>query len=505
MVVAVNRMPAADVEVSADLVRRLLAAQHPDLARLPVEFLANGWDNELYRVGDELVARLPRRAPGAQIIKNEQRWLPGLAARLPLPVLYPERTGVSGCGYPYSWSVVPYLPGVPAAQAGSFDLGRAAAAVGVFLGALHVPAPADAPANPFRGVPLAERAGTFAANLALLAEQVDRDAVLREWVTALAAPGYDGPPVWLHGDLHPANILVDDGQVSGVIDFGDITAGDPASDLAVAWMLLPSGCHPGFWSAYQAAGGQGGDALRARAKGWALNFATVFLAHSQDNPVLREVGRRTLRAVLADQPGLFLNGPAHGSQVIAETQGGHPLALGQVAVELHLTAQGDACAELSGLAPFGVADRLRQREDFPGATGRHEQHAIVIAQDQVLAIHGPLSHRGGGQRIGDPGIETLRAGRERAQAEDRQPDRLDVGGVAMQPPDHDAVQPRRLSLKNHQVADAALIEAPVVVDYQHVARFGPVERLEENIDAAGIAGGTHPPREPATPPDRPHA
>jgi aminoglycoside phosphotransferase (APT) family kinase protein len=305
-VVAVNRMPAAEVEVSADLVRRLLAGQHPDLARLPVEFLANGWDNELYRVGDERVARLPRRALGAQIIKNEQRWLPVLAPRLPLPVPYPERTGVPGCGYPYSWSVVPYLPGVPAAQASSFDPAAAAAAVGGFLGALHVPAPADAPANPFRGVPLADRAGTFAANLALLADQanqdqVDREAVLRVWDAALAAPGYDGPPVWLHGDLHPANILVDDGRVSGVIDFGDITAGDPASDLAVAWMLLPPGCHAGFWSAYQAAGGAGGragGALRARARGWALNFAIVLLAHSEDNPVLREVGRRTLRTVL---------------------------------------------------------------------------------------------------------------------------------------------------------------------------------------------------------------
>ena len=171
IVVAVNRMPAADVEVSADLVRRLLAGQHPDLARLPVEFLANGWDNELYRVGDGLLARLPRRALGAEIIKNEQRWLPGLAPRLPLPVPYPERTGVPAHGYPYSWSVVPYLPGVPAAQASSFDRAAAAAAIGGFLGALHVPAPADAPANPFRGVPLAERAGSFAANLALLTGQ----------------------------------------------------------------------------------------------------------------------------------------------------------------------------------------------------------------------------------------------------------------------------------------------------------------------------------------------
>jgi len=93
-------MPAAEVEVSADLVRRLLADQHPDLAQLPVTFLANGWDNELYRVGDGLVARLPRRALGAQILKNEQRWLPGLAPKLPLPIPSPERTGVPACGYP---------------------------------------------------------------------------------------------------------------------------------------------------------------------------------------------------------------------------------------------------------------------------------------------------------------------------------------------------------------------------------------------------------------------
>jgi aminoglycoside phosphotransferase (APT) family kinase protein len=204
--------------------------------------------------------------------------------------------------------VVPYLPGVPAAQAGSFDPAGAAAALGGFLGALHVPAPADAPANPFRGVPLADRAGSFAANLALLtgADLPGRDAIVRGWDAALAAPGYDGPPLWLHGDLHPANILVNDGQVSGVIDFGDITAGDPATDLSVAGMLLPPDCHVSFWSAYQAAGGSWvrvNDALRARARGWALNFAIAFLAHSEDNPVLLEVGRRTLRTVLVDQRG----------------------------------------------------------------------------------------------------------------------------------------------------------------------------------------------------------
>jgi aminoglycoside phosphotransferase (APT) family kinase protein len=299
--VAVNRMPAADVHISADLVRRLLDSQHPDLARLPVEFLGCGWDNALFRLGAELVVRMPRRQLGATIIEHEQRWLPSLAARLPLPIPYPERTGHSALGYPYSWSVVPYIPGTPAADAapGDLDLPDVAAAVGGFLGALHVPAPPDAPANPFRGVPLAARGPNFAANLGLLDGAVDRDLVLGSWESALAAPRYAGPPRWLHGDLHPANMLILDGQVSGIIDFGDITSGDPATDLAVAWMLLPAAWHGAFRAAYEAAGGLADDALWRRARGWALNFALIYLAHSADNPQLLTVGRRTLAAVLA--------------------------------------------------------------------------------------------------------------------------------------------------------------------------------------------------------------
>jgi aminoglycoside phosphotransferase (APT) family kinase protein len=301
---AANRMPVADVDISAELVRRLLASQHPDLAQLPVEFLANGWDNALFRLGTELVVRLPRRQLAATIIEHEQRWLPSLAPRLPLPVPYPERTGRSALGYPYSWSVVPYIPGTPAADAepGDLDQAAAAAAVGGFLGALHVPAPPDAPANPFRGVPLATRAPNLAANLEFLGGALegaaDRDLVLRSWQSALAAPGYAGPPRWLHGDLHPANILVLDGQVSGVIDFGDITSGDPATDLAVAWMLLPPAWHGAFRAAYEAAGGPAGGALWQRARGWALHFALMFLARSADNPQLLNVGGRTLAAVL---------------------------------------------------------------------------------------------------------------------------------------------------------------------------------------------------------------
>lgn len=296
-----NPMPAAEVVVSADLVRRLLAGQHPDLAHLPVAFLANGWDNAMFRVGDDRIVRLPRRAMAAKILAHEQRWLPLLHRALPLPIPYPERCGHPAHGYPWTWSIVAYIPGEPAADVPALDPRHAATAVGGFLGALHAPAPPDAPLNPYRGVPLRARAESFAANLRVVRAQdtVDEDAVQRVWTEAITAPAHPGPPVWLHGDLHPANILIHNGQVSGVIDFGDITSGDPAADLSVAWMLLPVRWHAAFRDAYQAAGGVAVDnALWARAKGWALNLALVFVAYSADNPQLMTIGRRTLRAVL---------------------------------------------------------------------------------------------------------------------------------------------------------------------------------------------------------------
>jgi aminoglycoside phosphotransferase (APT) family kinase protein len=149
-------------------------------------------------------------------------------------------------------------------------------------------------------VPLERRAATFEQNLAAVAALVDRDAVLAAWAAALAVPAWDRAPVWLHGDPHPANILIRDGAVSAVIDWGDVTAGDPASDLSLVWMLLPAACHDRFRAAYAKAGGEPvSDATWARGRGWALNLAIVFLAWSADNPRLHEVGRRTLAAVLA--------------------------------------------------------------------------------------------------------------------------------------------------------------------------------------------------------------
>ena len=248
-----RRMPAAEVDVSPDLVRRLLAAQQPDLARLPLEVMAHGWDNVMCLVGGELLARMPRREMGARLIVNEQRWLPVLQPRLPLAVPAPVRTGQPGLGYPWPWSVVALIPGQVAARTPPADPRDAAVSMGRFLAALHTTAPPDAPPNTLRGVPLANRGETLAENLGMLGGRVDHAAVLRVWEAAVAAPVWGGPPLWLHGDLHPANILVHQGRISGVIDFGDITSGDPAADLSVAWMLLPAAYHYVFQNAYRVA------------------------------------------------------------------------------------------------------------------------------------------------------------------------------------------------------------------------------------------------------------
>jgi aminoglycoside phosphotransferase (APT) family kinase protein len=261
--------------------------------------MANGWDNVMCRVGDHLVARLPRRAVAARLLMHEQQWLPVLQHRLPLPIPAPVRTGQPGLGYPWPWSIVPFLPGQVAARNPPADLQDATVSLGRFLGVLHTPAAPDAPVNAFRGVPLAARGAADTQNLSAADDLVDRTAVMRVWEAAVAAPQWDRSPVWLHGDLHPANILVHRGRISGVIDFGDLTSGDPATDLAVAWMLLPPDCHDTFRNAYSAASEHAAsDDTWTRARGWALALSLVFLAHSADNPLLAEIGHHTLSAVL---------------------------------------------------------------------------------------------------------------------------------------------------------------------------------------------------------------
>jgi aminoglycoside phosphotransferase (APT) family kinase protein len=214
-----------ETKITADLVRGLLRDQHPDLADRPVRLGARGWDNQLWRLGSDLAVRLPWATQRADtLLRKEHAWVPMLAPLLPLAA---------------------------------------------FLSALHRPAPAGAPSGEGSGGPLAELrdpadALTEAADLGLIP---DPDAVRAVWDDALTAPAWEGPPTWLHGDLHPANVLTADGTFCGVIDFGDMCAGDPACDLAASWILLPDGCIDRFHETYQPIPDA---ATLRRARGWAV-------------------------------------------------------------------------------------------------------------------------------------------------------------------------------------------------------------------------------------------
>lgn len=286
-------VPPAEVGIDEQLVRGLLADQHPDLAGPPLRFAAAGWDNELWRLGEDLAVRLPRRALGARIIVGEQRWLPELARRLPVPVPAPLRTGVPGRGYPWPWSVVPWLAGETADRTPLSAAG--ARALGTALRALHDPAPPEAPHNPYRSIPLAqrtpplpllERAGVTVRDLAALGSL---------WERALAAPPA-ATAAWIHADVHVLNLLTGPaGGLAGILDWGDVCAGDPAVDLGCRWTSLDPEVRPAFDAAY----GPIGPELDARARGWALVFAAIVL--DAQAPALVPAARATVHRLLADE------------------------------------------------------------------------------------------------------------------------------------------------------------------------------------------------------------
>jgi aminoglycoside phosphotransferase (APT) family kinase protein len=267
-----------ETEITADLVRDLLRDQHPDLADRPVTLGARGWDNQLWRLGSDLAVRLPWATQRADILlRKEHAWVPMLAPLLPLPVPVPQRLGEPSKRFPRPWIVTTWVPGEPADRAPATRGAAAADSLAAFLSALHRPAPAGAPGGEGRGGPLAELrdpagAITEAADLGLIP---DPGAVRAVWDDAVAAPPWEGPPLWLHADLHPANVLTADGTFCGVIDFGDLRVGDPACDLAAGWILLPTDAVDRFHAAYRPATHGPDDATRRRARGWAAIKALV--------------------------------------------------------------------------------------------------------------------------------------------------------------------------------------------------------------------------------------
>ncbi|WP_344880515.1 aminoglycoside phosphotransferase family protein [Allokutzneria multivorans] len=243
----------AELRFEQDLVRALVRQQHPDLAELELRDVEGGWDNQQWRLGPEFAVRLPRTERAPELLRTEQKWLPVLAERLPLPTPVPVRVGEPSELFEHTWTITRWVDGEPADREPITREDDAETLAG-FLKALHQKAPVDAPFNPTRSAP-------FAAPPTSLGNAAQR--VLDE---AVAAPAWHGPPTWLHGDLHPANVIVRDGALAGVIDFGEMCAGDPATDLSAAWILLPEGSVRRFFDAYVDVDG----ATFARARGWAV-------------------------------------------------------------------------------------------------------------------------------------------------------------------------------------------------------------------------------------------
>lgn len=277
----------ATPEQQVAVVRALLAEQAPHLAGRALRPQPGGQDNAVVRVGRDLAVRLPRTEEAAGLLRTEQRWLPLLAPRLPVPVPVPVLLGEASATFPHPWSVVPWLAGTTADVAPS-EPQRLSSGLVAVLRALHVPAPPEAPRSAFRGVPLAAR---LLRNAEALVGH-PRAATLQAELVALARlPGPPGPALWVHGDLHPRNVLVRDGGLAGLLDFGDLHAGDRAVDLGGLWLLLPVAQREHVRRALAL-----DDATWARARGWALVLGALLwhIGGREDDAGFVELGRRGL-------------------------------------------------------------------------------------------------------------------------------------------------------------------------------------------------------------------
>jgi aminoglycoside phosphotransferase (APT) family kinase protein len=265
-------MTGAEIEITADLVRDLLQEQHPDLAGLAIREVAGGWGNQMWRLGAELAVRMQRMDPTPEPQLKERRWLPVLAPRLPLPVPTPVRFGEPSLRFPKHWTVMTWVPGVPLDSSSISRGDHAADTLAGFLKALHVEAPADAPISEDRGDHPKKCTDGFDRFFDAVVPDELADDVRAVWEDAVAAPEWEGPPLWVHGDLHPANVVVSDGRLAGVIDFGSMFAGDPAWDVAAAWVILPAGAASRFFDVYA----QADEGTIRRARGLAA-LKSLFL------------------------------------------------------------------------------------------------------------------------------------------------------------------------------------------------------------------------------------
>jgi aminoglycoside phosphotransferase (APT) family kinase protein len=300
----VPQRPPADIAITEALVRTLLAAHAHSgvraLAERPIVRAASGWDCEMWRLGDDLCARLPRRASAAALIEHEQSALPAIRARIAatgIRVPAPVAAGGPTDAFPWPWSVVPWIPGTTGLESARSARTPWAAQLAAVLSALHVVADDPWPANPYRGVPLAQRGDVTRARIRGLQDRGllspgDASRLATVWWRGAGAPPWARRPVWIHGDLHPGNLIVRDERLRAVIDFGDVTAGDPAYDLAAAWIVFDARGRAAFMDAYRA-----DAATWTRAKGWAAAVGALLLEHGDGDAAHANLGREIVAEV----------------------------------------------------------------------------------------------------------------------------------------------------------------------------------------------------------------
>lgn len=296
------QVSAAEIAVDVPLVRRLLQEQYPRLAEVPVQQAPSGCDNHIFRLGTSHTVRLPRHGGSVHKAATEHRWLPLLAPQLPVAVPVPEFRGRPSSAFPWQWSICRWFDGQDASCQPRDRNRILAAPLAAFLNALHVTAPAGLSEGP-RGSALPDQ--DEAVQERISSGMIPHAARIRElWMDTLTLPAWPGAAVWVHGDLHPGNLVVRQGVLQAVIDFGDLSAGDPAADLAAAWLVFDPAGRQELWNEL----GQqydGDPAVWDRARGWALCMATALLDASGDVPGLYLLGSETLMEILTEQRGWF--------------------------------------------------------------------------------------------------------------------------------------------------------------------------------------------------------
>jgi aminoglycoside phosphotransferase (APT) family kinase protein len=288
-----------EFDISERLVRRLVDEQFPQWKELTLKPVSSsGTDNTLFLLGDEMVVRLPRIHWATGDVEKESQFLPLLAPSLPFKVPVPIAKGEPVEDYPSSWSIYSWLKGMNPIVGSILYPDLLAKDLANFIIALHSIDTSNGP-NAGRGIPLQERDSSTRAAIKELEGMIDIPAVELAWQSALDAPISGMPPVWIHGDLAPGNLLLIDDRLTAVIDFGALGIGDPAVDLIVAWNLLPAGVRHIFRSALNV-----DDATWARGRGWALTIALIQLPYYQKrNPALAESARFVINEILLEQSG----------------------------------------------------------------------------------------------------------------------------------------------------------------------------------------------------------